>query len=358
MAESSKRRTAAGVSIGLSLYTGQSDEQGARFRDVAQLAAAAEAAGFDAFWVSEHHDFEGGYLPSPLIALAAAAEATSTITLATGIVLAALTHPLRLAEDAVVVDHLSGGRLLLGLGAGYVPGEFSRMGVPLSSRRRRLSETLDVLRMAWTGRRFSYPGQIWRLEEVRVTPAALDPIPVWLGGYADAAIDRAATKADGHLVGRGSPALIERADARLRASARAGDPTFGFGVILALAGEGPRSGGESARAAFARQQLGYEQVQAETDVYADQIPHSGTADLELGSISPYLQLQGSPAELVGGILTVIRSLDHWRCLHLSLRALFPREPLNTQLERGAWLGVEVLPEVRRQLAAPGAEVAS
>ncbi|MST34604.1 LLM class flavin-dependent oxidoreductase [Acidimicrobiaceae bacterium USS-CC1] len=342
--------TAHGVSIGLSLYTGQADGGGPRFVDLPLLAAAAEGAGFDAFWVSEHHGFDDGYLPSPLVALAAAAQATSTITLATGVVLATLQHPVRLAEDAAVVDHLSGGRLLLGLGSGYLPAEFTRQGTPMAGRGRRLAEALEVLRLAWTGERFTYHGRLWSLEGVRVTPAPLRPIPVWLGGYADAAIDRAATTA-GHLVGRASPELVDRADRRLRASVRAGDPTFTFGVMLTLAGDGPRAAGASARAAFARQQLGYERAQTEGDAYAGRLPRPAGDRLLLGGIDAYIQLRGDAATLVEGIVTTAASLRHWPSLHLSLRALYPGEETGLQVERVAWLGDEVLPEVRRRLGA-------
>jgi alkanesulfonate monooxygenase SsuD/methylene tetrahydromethanopterin reductase-like flavin-dependent oxidoreductase (luciferase family) len=127
------------VTFGLGLYTGQQDAASSgRYRDAITLARAAEAAGFDAFWVSEHHGLDDGYLPSPLTLLAAVASSTERITLGTGIVIAPLHHPLRIAEDAVVVDHLSGGRLVLGLGLGYVDHEF-RMFDSKWSRRVRAS---------------------------------------------------------------------------------------------------------------------------------------------------------------------------------------------------------------------------
>ena len=118
-------------SIGLGLFTGQQPPGAPRppYRDALALARAAEQAGFDAFWVSEHHGLPDGYLPSPLVLLAALATGTETITLGTGLALAPLHHPLRLAEDAAVVDHLSGGRLLLGLGLGYAAHEYTAFGV-------------------------------------------------------------------------------------------------------------------------------------------------------------------------------------------------------------------------------------
>jgi len=116
------------VTFGLGLYTGQraSASTRPRYRDAIALARAAEEAGFDAFWVSEHHGMDDGYLPSPLALLAAIAAVTERITLGTGLVIAPLHHPLRIAEDAAVVDQVSGGRLVLGLGIGYVEGVSGR----------------------------------------------------------------------------------------------------------------------------------------------------------------------------------------------------------------------------------------
>jgi len=91
----------------------------ATYRDTIALAVAAEEFGFGSFWVAQHHTgaFDG-VLPSPLVLLAAVAQHTSTIRLGTAVITPALEDPLRLAEDAAVVDELSGGRLQLGVGAG------------------------------------------------------------------------------------------------------------------------------------------------------------------------------------------------------------------------------------------------
>ena len=89
------------------------------YRDTIELAVAAEELGYGSFWVAQHHAGAfAGVLPSPLVLLAAVAEHTSTIRLGTAVVAVSLEDPLRLAEDAAVVDELSGGRLQLGIGAG------------------------------------------------------------------------------------------------------------------------------------------------------------------------------------------------------------------------------------------------
>src|SRR3954447_18573102 len=237
--------------VGVGLWTGQ----GTDYRDAVPLAVAAEEAGFDSFWVTEHHGLPDGYLPAPLTLLAALAPVTTRIALGTGLVLAPLHHPLRLAEDAAVVDGLSGGRLVLGLGLGYAEHEYRAFGVDPASRGARLEALVGALRAAWTGQPFCAPEL--GLYDVRVTPTPAHPVPIWLGGYAAAAVARAGRIADGHLVGRGEPGIVEAASAQL------GTPRGGFtrAVNVTCVLEAPGGGAASARAAFAVQQQAYEAIQ-------------------------------------------------------------------------------------------------
>lgn len=116
------------------------------YRDTIRLAVEAEQLGFASFWVAQHHGgHQGGRLPSPLVLLAALAEHTSTIRLGTAVVVAPLEHPVRLAEDAAVLDELTGGRLELGLGAGADAAASARFGVPHEERHQRCFDVLDEL---------------------------------------------------------------------------------------------------------------------------------------------------------------------------------------------------------------------
>jgi probable F420-dependent oxidoreductase len=194
------------VRIGLGLFTGQLPPGSSRtfaqeYRETLELVRLAEAVGFDSAWVSEHHGSSDGYLPSLLPMLAAFAASTERILLGTGLVLTPLHHPLRLAEDAAVVDQLSEGRLILGLGLGWREEEFRMFGVPMRERAHRTEETIEVLRRAWTGRRFSFEGRAFRFEHVRITPQPARPggPPVYLGGSASAAARRVGRLADGYL---------------------------------------------------------------------------------------------------------------------------------------------------------------
>src|SRR5881227_2019763 len=130
------------VRIGIGLFTGQvppgSDRTFEReYREVLDLVRLAEALGFDSAWVSEHHGSSDGYLPSLLPMLGAFAAATDRIKLGTGVVLAPFHDPLRLAEDVAVVDQLSVGRLILGLGLGWREEEFRMFGQQPRERLRR-----------------------------------------------------------------------------------------------------------------------------------------------------------------------------------------------------------------------------
>ncbi len=215
------------VRVGLGLFTGQVPPGSGRtfaqeYREAVELVRLAEALGFDSAWVSEHHGSSDGYLPSLLPVLGAMAVATERILLGTGVVLAPLHHPLRLAEDAAVVDQLSGGRLLLGLAIGWREEEFRMFGVPVAERLARTVEAIEVLRRAWTGRRFSFRGRIFRFDRVRVTPPPARPggPPIYLGGYAPRAARRAGRLADGYITDATAAQEIRTALVQAEAGAR------------------------------------------------------------------------------------------------------------------------------------------
>lgn len=148
--------------------------------------------GFDLVGLGEHHASPDGYDPSPLSLAAAMAGRTRRIRLRTSVLLAPLYDPVKLAEDAAVVQLASGGRLLLGLGGGYRPAEFAMFGRRLEDRWRSLGDTIAFLRQAWRGEPFE-----WRGRRCHVTPAPDPPPPILLGGGSPAAARRAARIADG-----------------------------------------------------------------------------------------------------------------------------------------------------------------
>ncbi len=161
-----------------------------------EQAAWADAHGFEAVMVSEHHGASDSYLPSPLVVAAALAARTKRIRLRTGALVLPLHDPVRVAEDVAVLDLLSGGRAEIMIAAGYVPSEFAMFGRDLRERARLLEEGIAVLEKAWTGEPFDYQGR-----RVQVTPRPLQTPrpPILLGGSTVSSAKRAARLADGYI---------------------------------------------------------------------------------------------------------------------------------------------------------------
>lgn len=192
------------MKVGLGQFTLQippwdERDHAALYADTLELAALADRAGFDSFWLAEHHGASDGYVSGLLPFLAAVAARTQRIEMGTAVMLAPFHHPLRLAEDAATVDAVSGGRLNVGLGLGWAPEEYRMFAVDPKGRGRRLAEFAQVLRAAWTQERFSFSGEFYSYEDVSVTPKPARPIPIWLGGSAEGALRRAARWGDGYF---------------------------------------------------------------------------------------------------------------------------------------------------------------
>ena len=128
-------------------------------------AELIEAAGLDSMWLSEHHFAEDGYMPAVLTLAAALLSRTTRITVATDRLAASLHDPIRLAEDAIALDLLSGGRFILGLSLCYRDEEFNGFGIEPSADARRLEALVPVLRAAFASRAVNVGGR-----QVQITP--------------------------------------------------------------------------------------------------------------------------------------------------------------------------------------------
>jgi len=146
--------------------------------------------------VSEHHGSADGYLPSPLPMLAAMAARTTNVHFMVAALIAPFYDPVRLAEDMVVLDHLSRGRVDLIVAGGYVREEFEMYGVPRGARAKLVTEMVETLKAAFTGEPFEFRGRT-----LQVTPPPFRPggPSISLGGSSEPAARRAARIADGFI---------------------------------------------------------------------------------------------------------------------------------------------------------------
>jgi len=340
------------VRIGIGLFTGQvppgSDRTFEReYREVLDLVRLAEAIGFDSAWVSEHHGSSDGYLPSLLPMLAAFAAATERIRLGTGVVLAPFHDPLRLAEDAAVVDQISGGRLILGLGLGWREEEFRMFGQQPRERVRRTIDAVEVLRRAWTGERFSYEGTAYSFDRVKITPRpAQEPgVLIHLGGFTDQAVRRAGRLGDGYIRSRGGLDDAKRS--------------------VSLAEEGAREAGrDTARLAFAQLHNAFvwddgdawDVVRAganhQLGVYeawrqgGDTPEHDSLEVPDVDGLARDLTPAGSPSDVTKALRPWIDAFGDREEFHLIVRLHYPGMDFETASRAVELFGEEVIPALK------------
>lgn len=193
---------------------------------LAEVGQAAEAAGFEALALTEHPapgarwlDNGGHQSLDPFVALGFVAAATERLRLLTHLALAPYRNPFVLAKAAATVDKLSGGRFILGLGAGYQKSEFFALGVSLEERGDLFDEVLDCLPLHWKGEPFSYEGLHFNARDVVALPRPVqDPIPIWIGGNSKAARRRVVERASGWMPMIGPPELARTAQTSTLAS--------------------------------------------------------------------------------------------------------------------------------------------
>ncbi|MBD9491458.1 putative FMN-dependent luciferase-like monooxygenase [Ensifer sp. T173] len=182
---------------------------GTRYHYAAEQIATAERFGFDTAWVAQHHFHadEGG-LPAPLVFLAHVAAQTSRIRLGTGVITLPLENPIRVAEDAAVLDLLSCGRVEIGFGTGGTPSSFTAFGLESAERGDIFARHLRVVLDAWAGRSLSGGDQLYP-----TAPQLLNRI--WQATFSVAGGERAGRAGDGLMLSRTQPRTAERPDASL-----------------------------------------------------------------------------------------------------------------------------------------------
>jgi len=175
-----------------------------------RLLKTAEDAGFESIWTGEHVvlvDPQQPPSPAPphapfldtVAALAFAAAHTERIKLGSGIILLAQRQPIVLAKELAAIDVLSKGRLLFGVGVGYVPGEFEALGIPYEERGARVSEHIEVIRTLWTQDRPAFSGRFTQISGIQQKPMPVQKPhpPIIVGGMSAVAYRRAVRQGNG-----------------------------------------------------------------------------------------------------------------------------------------------------------------
>jgi probable F420-dependent oxidoreductase len=170
---------------------------------IAAAARQADDLGFDDVWVSDHiaipadAPYPPAFLYEPVVALTWAAAATTRVGLGTSVLVLPYRHPLHLAKELASLDRLSGGRLRVGVGAGWLEAEFDALGSSFATRGAATDEAIDVLRACWGEQPVTFQGPGVAFRDMKVVPTPAHRIPIWVGGRAEPALRRALTKGDG-----------------------------------------------------------------------------------------------------------------------------------------------------------------
>lgn len=207
------------------------------FEQMVGLAQQAEQLGFESVWTFEHVivplDYDSKYpynasgkmgaapetpFVDPLIALTAIAAATKTIRLGTGVNILSQTNPLLMAKQVASIDFISGGRMMLGAGIGWLKEEFEAMGVPFEKRGARFDDYVQAMRKVWSGEVVEHESEFLSWHGFKSFPVPVQkPLPVIIGGDKGKVYERIARYGDGWYVPAGDPAVLKTRLEELRA---------------------------------------------------------------------------------------------------------------------------------------------
>jgi len=184
-----------------------------------EMAQAAEEAGFDALAVTDHPvptarwlENGGHYAQDPFVILSMAGAVTSRIRLLTSLIVVPYRNPFLTARAVASLDAFTGGRVTLGVGAGYLKAEFKALGVSFDDRNERFNESLAAMRTAWENDEFTFQGTGYEALGNRILPRPLQqPVPIWIGGNSKEAIRRTVEYAQGWMPMIGGAALTTTA---------------------------------------------------------------------------------------------------------------------------------------------------
>jgi alkanesulfonate monooxygenase SsuD/methylene tetrahydromethanopterin reductase-like flavin-dependent oxidoreductase (luciferase family) len=182
-------------------FTPETDMSAAR-KEMLEQVRAARQNGFASLWVPHHYATQPMQMLAPIPMLAYLLHEAEGMVIGPNILVLPLLNPIHVAEDAVTLDLLSGGRYVLGVGIGYREAEFNAFDVPLKERVQRFNEGIAVMRRLWTEDRVTYQGKRFKIDDLGI---GLKPVrpggpPIWVAGIVDAAVKRAARIGDAWLI--------------------------------------------------------------------------------------------------------------------------------------------------------------
>ena len=174
-----------------------------QIEEAAEVTRRAKSLGFSGVYVPQHWISHPTVWLQPLLMLARLAPEAKEINLITGVLLVPFHNPVDLAEQIITMDHIAGGRLILGMGLGYRQVEAEAFGTSRRQRVARFEESLELMKLLWSGEPVDFEGEFWQVHAARVAipPAQKPHPPIWIAGQSESAVRRAAAIADGCLLG-------------------------------------------------------------------------------------------------------------------------------------------------------------
>jgi alkanesulfonate monooxygenase SsuD/methylene tetrahydromethanopterin reductase-like flavin-dependent oxidoreductase (luciferase family) len=177
-------------------------EVASALKDMREQVRVARQSGFSSLWVPHHYLTHPMQMLAPVPMLAYLLRDAEGMTIGTNILIMPLLHPVHVAEDAVTLDLLSGGRYVLGIGVGYREAEFQTFNVPLKARAQRMDESIEIMRRLWTEDKITHTGKAFWINDLGIglKPQRRGGPPIWLAAVVDAAVKRAAQLGDAWLI--------------------------------------------------------------------------------------------------------------------------------------------------------------
>ncbi len=326
----------------------EADDPRRRFEELVEQTRLAAALGFDSLWAGEHHvtpPFH--YLPQlPLLARLAAD--SGEMAVGTNLVLLPLWHPVHVAEQGALLDVMTDGRFVLGVGLGFRRAEFDALGVPFGEKVARMVESIEVIDALWSKDEVHHRGRFFHLDGVGIRPRPLQRPrpPIWVGATVDAAVERAARIGDAWLMTSlpTTPDLVRQV-ARYRAALDAAGRPY--------PGELPRmlevhvaADGETARRRAAPHLLMKYSAYAEWG-QRELMPEGSSLDEPFDELCRDRFVIGDAAEVVDGL---VRQHEELGITHVAIRVQWPGMSQDDALDCIERLGRDVLGPVRRAVA--------